>query len=368
MILVFQGTTTEDSFSLRPVAKPVDSNLQSELDTRKASQSKISTNVTDLSAQKPVEITANKSSLNTRGTFGDLPLPDPPVLDMPDSMLGYMTSLVLLFDKQDELYRKRVPYSDIALKTQESLKSQLSDLQKEIVPKLIEYAHNQQKSYWSAGDLNSDDAYKFCYAAQAAVELALSINPNDPMLYEELAEIIGAGHPLDTVLLEKGKPRNQNFSIVKQLIEIRSKQLVLYEKSEQVWPHHKNRISPVFKALMELAYLHSLTRDTDAVSECFKKAEQWAERGKWSDMGNILGIHAITVQTNPSQVLPTEVLKLAWQERFTEGRLESIKTATSITDGAFLKLVRPFLRRGPFFEGPLYLEHVASHFEDGSQI
>lgn len=300
----------------------------------------------------------NTSAPAGQGIRGILANPPRPVQGIApnsdDPVQGYRLAAVLDAQKEDNFYRQRVPYEEVAKHTRADLVSRLGPLEDSDIAELIRFAREQQRQYWAAGDLNSSDAYRNCYAAQAAVELALEARPNDPALYEELAEIICAAHPLEEVQLTDTGERGANDRVIRELVRIRSEQTALYERSEQQsWPKPDHGISAVFKAYMELAHYHCMLGDGEAAASVLGRAAEQAERGGWGELAPALAGHAQIVRNEPWRALPPAAIAVALRERVGQRR-----PPTGSNGEALAAFVRPWARRGMFFEGPNYVKRV----------
>lgn len=298
-----------------------------------------------------------KEPVTTKGiknALDSLPSPPAPGIDLPEPMLDFKISVMLLYNSQDNFYRDRVPYEQIATATLSMLKSRFGNLSRDSVAELLNYARTQQKEYWAAGHLNSSDAYKKCYAAQAAIELAITISPENPMLYEELAEIICAAHPLTEVAFQKETPRTVNRAIVTQLIDIRTKQLSLYQNSDDSLSRSEEGINPVFKATIELVYLHESLNDNGTAIQVLEQAIQLANKGNWKDRIPILESYKQELLTDSKRTTLQQIQIIALNQRFGDLKRGGAKKVLYET-------LSVYFRRGPLFEGPLYIERLAKN-------
>lgn len=309
-----------------------------------------------------IESTTGVALHSTEDVLDNLPLPVPPESDFsgPEPFQDLKISRFLMFSRQDGYYAARLPYDQVASKTRELIKSHFSDSSECTVPWLLEFARKKQREYWTAGGLDNANAYKLCYTAQAAVELAILIDPNNPKLYEESAEIIGAAHPLVNIRLEGSVSPETNHNIIRQLITIREKQLDIYETSDQHWRQPINYTNPVFKVLMELTELYCMLRDADGAAMTLKKADKWAYRGGGSNMKNILQRYATGVQSNNFQ-WPVELYHVSprgWAFKSFERRGGEEFETMKKSGANGLTLGSPWFRRTLFHEGPLYVKRV----------
>jgi hypothetical protein len=269
-------------------------------------------------------------------------------------MLDFKTDYILLINKQDELYISRRPYEEIAQRTKETLKVLFGDPTQKTIPSLLDFARKKLKEYWVSGDLSMPNAYISCYEAQAALELIITIDPDNPLFYDELAEIIGAAHPLEDAQVEKDKPRRTNNEIAEQLIKIREQQVQLYKKQNKPWPTFDENFSPVFKAFMELAYLQHLVGKYDEAATTMKEAATYSEKGGWGSLKSDLSTHAWTLSNTKSIVpIPADIAVSAMKRRMPHNNPKRLYGQ----DEAF-RILSPWLRRGVFFEGPQFLEHL----------
>jgi hypothetical protein len=190
--------------------------------------------------------------------------------------------------------------------------------------------------------------------AQAAVELALQVDAGNPALYEDLAEIIQAAHPLHSVSINKNEKPTNNTAIIKQLLGVREKQLALYEKADAAWLPAKRGISPVFKCFMELVNLHVFDGNTQSAAAIYTQAAAAAQRGGWTDMADELKSYALTVASTPRRPMPVSVVQLALNARYSREELASVREGVT-PESAFLS-GRHWIRQTMFFEGPKYLD------------
>ncbi len=286
----------------------------------------------------------------------DLPLPD----GTDDSNgRGFMAAFImearLVNHKQDQIYRERAPYEENAEQMKASILAQFAGpISKADVPKLRALSRDHMREYWARDGLSGSHAYLECYLAQAAAELALQVDADNPVLYEDLAEIIQAAHPLYSVSINKNEKPANNTAIIKQLIGVREKQLALYEKADAAWPPAQRGISPVFKCFMELVNLHVLDGNTQGAAAIYAQAAAAAPRGGWADMADELKSYALTVESTPRRPMPASVVQLALNARYSREELASAREG--VTPESAFQSGRHWIRQTMFFEGPTYLD------------
>jgi len=269
--------------------------------------------------------------------------------------LSLQVEMSLVLNAQDEYYRNRLAYEEVAAATRQELLAKMAPLDAEDVGRLVAYARQKQRQFWAAGDLQDPQAYRQAYQAQVALEMAAELS-DDPAVLEELTEVISAANPLEAIKLTDDGNRANNMPIVKQLIAIRQKQVELYQ-TQGIQPTATGEMSPTFKALMDLAQLQHIQGQYAQAAQTLQTAADQADKGGWSQYKSELQRHVEQVKTGHMMPLPMSIIEMAMTRRV--GKPGGVKGAAEA-----LKLTRPWLRRTFMFEGPAYLARISGDLDE----